>query len=106
MEEVLKESAKQVPALVIVVVMCVMFARLGGTVIKNFLAQQSEARSEYIGAIQRFHADNLTARVENRQTIQENSVATGKQTAALNELTSEVKELRGNLSTALRKFGT
>jgi len=92
MEEIIKEAAEQVPALVIVVVLCFMFLR-----------QQSEARGEYLKSIERFHADNLDARNENRETIHANSEATGKQTAALHELTTEVKELRGSLLAVVRK---
>lgn len=104
MEEVFKESARQVPALVIVVVLCIMFARSGSAVIKSFLAQQSESRAEYLKAIDRFHQENMDARNESRQTVHENSLATGKQTDALHELTNEVKELRGNLSAVVKRM--
>lgn len=106
MEEVFKEAARQVPALVIVVVLCIMFAKSGAAVIKSFLGQQSESRAEYLKAIERFHSENMEARNENRQTIHENSAATGKQTDALRDLTSEVKELRGSLSVVIKKFGS
>lgn len=89
----------------IVVVLCIMFAKSGAAVIKSFLGQQSEARSEYLKSIERFHSDNMEARNANRETIHENSVATGKQTDALRDLTNEVKELRGNLSAVVKKFG-
>lgn len=104
MEEVFKESARQVPALVIVVALCIMFAKSGAAVIKSFLGQQSESRAEYLKAIDRFHQENLEARSANRETLHENSLVNQKQTEALHELTAEVKELRGSLTAVIRKY--
>ena len=105
MEDIFKESARQVPALVIVVVLCILFAKSGAIVIKSFLSQQTESRSEYIKTIERFHSENMEARNQNRQTIHENSQAGDRQTQALHELTNEVRELRGSLSAAVKRFG-
>lgn len=105
MEEVFKESARQVPALVIVVVLCILFARSGALVIKSFLAQQTESRQEYMKAIERFHGENLEARAANRETMKENTVVSQKQTEALHDLTEEVKELRGSLVAVIKRMG-
>lgn len=115
MEEILKETAKQVPALVILLILSIGFAKAAAMVIKSFLSQLSEtradylsqsntARGEYLKAIERFHSDNMEARANNRITIQENTVASDKQSHAINELTMEVRELRSTLAPLLRKL--
>lgn len=97
MEDLLKESAKQVPALVVVAGVCILFAKSGALVVKSFLAQMTEARGEYLKAIERFHSENMEARSLSQTTIQRNSTASDNQTEALHALTSEVKELRDAL---------
>lgn len=115
MEEILKEAAKQFPALVILLILCITFARAGAMVVKSFLAQLSEnradylaqsttARGEYLKAIERFHTDNLEARTLSRVTLAENTQANDKQSHAINELTIEVRELRSTLMPVLRKL--
>lgn len=104
MEEILKECARQVPALVILVILAYVFAKSGAVVVKAFLAQMSESRAEYLRAIDRFHADNLEARSASRLTVAENTIASDKQSAAINALTLEVRELRQTLQPVIRKL--
>lgn len=115
MEEILKEAARQAPALVILLILCISFAKLGAVVVKAFLGQlsetrtdylqrSSEARGEYLNAIDRFHSDNLEARKLSREAMNENTRAADHQSAAVHELTIEVRELRSQLSMVGRKI--
>lgn len=115
MEDILKEAAKQAPALVILLILCIIFAKSGAVVVKSFLthlaqmrdehlAHANMARSEYLKAIERFHQDNMEARALNRVTLSDNTTATDNQSKAIHELTMEVRELRSMLSPVIRKL--
>ncbi len=115
METILTETAKQVPALVVLLILCITFAKAGALVVKSFLAQLSETRGDYLTrsseasaeflkAIERFHVDNLEARAMNRAAINDNTTAADNQSRALHELTVEVRELRNTLMPVIRKL--
>ncbi len=115
MEAILLEAAKQAPALVILLVLCIAFVRSGAMMVKSFLSQLSETRSdylsqsnvargEYLKAIERFHSDNMEARALNRVTLADNTTAMDKQSIAMNNLAVEVHELRSMLGPILRKM--
>lgn len=104
MEEVLKEAAKQVPALLVLCGMAYVFAKAGSSVVTAFLQQASEARTEYLKAIDRFHGENMEARAASRKTISENTEANERQSQAITELTMEVRELRSALTPVIRKL--
>ena len=115
MEEVLKETAKQVPALLILVLLSVGWAKALAVMGANFLqqltetraaylAQTNSARADYLAAIDRFHSDTLQDSALSRAAIKENSVASDNQSKAINALTGEVRELRGTINDALRNF--
>ena len=115
MDDVLKEAAKQVPALFIFLVLSVACVKAGTMIIKSFLTQLTEtretyltqsnnARAEFLRAIERFHDDNIEARAITRSTLVENTQASDKQSDAIHELTIEVRELRSTLQPALRKL--
>ena len=106
MEEVLKEAAKQVPALLVLCGMGYFFAKAGEAVVKSFLSQMSESRAEYLKAMDRFHVESMEARGLSRATVAENTAAADKQSQAIQELTSEVRELRSTLSPVIRKLAS
>lgn len=106
MEETLKEAAKQVPALTIVVALCWLLAKSQTKIISSFLHQQSESRAEYLKSIERFHDENMEARQMSRETILANSQASDNQTNALNALTSEVKQLKDLISVTIAHMQT
>ncbi len=97
MEEYLKEAIKQVPALVVMLV-------LVRILVVSFMKQLTESRTAYVEAIENCHSENIEARKLDRETIKENSNSVTQQTMALRELTQEVKELRAGLGTALKQF--
>lgn len=98
MEEILKECARQVPALVILVILAYVFAKSSAAMVTAFLDQMSQSRAEYLKAIDRFHDDNLEARAVCRQVMTENTIATDKQAAGIAALTLEVRELRQTIA--------
>lgn len=108
MEELLKETAKQVPALVVLVLLSIVFGKAAGLVISSFLKQLSETRSDYLNqsnaarndylqAIDHFRTEILTERNVARDIIKENTVA-------LNALSIEVRELRPVLLPVIQKL--
>ena len=106
MEEVFKEAAKQVPALLVLCGMGYVFAKAGEAVVKSFLVQMSESRAEYLKAIDRFHVESMEARGLSRATVAENTIAADKQSEAIHELISEVRELRSSLNPMIKKLAS
>ena len=102
MEEVLKESLKQVPALAVVVMLCTLFIRSSSTIVDRFLSQASEARAEYLKAIEHLQGENIDCRLAIREAVSSGTAASEKQTMVLNDMCEEVRQLRSSVNSALR----
>lgn len=87
MEDILKETGKQVPALVVLVVLTWLY-----------LKQQSEARKDYIGSIKAIHSENMEARSLSRDVMKENSLVGRQTNEALTTMTVAIKSLEGELN--------
>ena len=106
MEDLLKESLKQVPALAVVVMLCTLFIKSSSTLIDRFLAQQSESRAEYLKAIEHLQGENIDCRLAIREAVVAGTAASEKQTNALNDVCEEVRQLRSSVNSALRHLPT
>lgn len=87
MEDILKETGKQVPALVVLVVLTWLF-----------LKQMSESRSEYLASIEVMHKENLEARSLSREAVKENTLVTGHTNECLINMIAAIKALEHELN--------
>lgn len=81
MEEILKETAKQVPALVVLVIQSWMH-----------LKAQSESRREFISMIREIHDENVAARELTREVIKENTTSNNNLTNAVQQLEQRIRQ--------------
>lgn len=98
MEELLKAAIKsamdQAPALVIMMLISITFAKALVSIVSGCLRQLSEGRAEVIAALSRMHEDGMQARQASRETIETNTMAAREQAKAVSTLAGEIKELR------------
>lgn len=86
MEDLLKESVKQVPALVVLVVMAWLLINL-------FLKQAAETRRDYLESFKVMHGENLEARALSREAVKENTVVSREANESLLNMTSAIRAL-------------